>query len=60
MQFNLDKILPVAIFTISSVLIDFAGILPSYYKMKRNKIEAIRWKKKKEEEERKKEKKKKV
>lgn len=33
----LNKILSFAIFTISRLLLDFASMLPSYFKMKRNK-----------------------
>ena len=42
MQIKLDKIFSFALFTFSSLLLDFASILPSSFKMKGNKIDTIR------------------
>lgn len=43
MQIKFNKILSFAVFEISSLLLDFASMLPGYFKMKRNKIDTVRW-----------------
>lgn len=42
MQIKFNKILSFAVFEISSLLLDFASMLPGYFKMKRNKIDTVR------------------
>lgn len=42
MQIKFNKILSFAVFEISRLLLDFASMLPGYFKMKRNNIDTVR------------------